>query len=156
MAIDNALATQCLMPLFDMEPNETTGRVITVVLLVIQAALAIAATRIVGWVNSLSVGVEIGILFVLGIAFAIAVVVAGNGLDRQPVLRGVAAGDANYFAFGGGLMAAIADGPEHPRRLRDRREHGGGSRERHSHRASRDHRLGAGVRRRWDSSSSSC
>jgi Amino acid permease len=52
VAIDNALATQCLMPLFNMEPNETTGRVITVVLPVIQAALAIAATRIVGWVNS--------------------------------------------------------------------------------------------------------
>jgi amino acid transporter len=53
VAIDNALADMCLMPLFNMEPNETTARVITVVLLVIQAALAIAATRIVGWVNSL-------------------------------------------------------------------------------------------------------
>src|SRR6476661_5986008 len=51
VAIDNALATQCLMPLFNMEPSETTGRVITVILLMIQAALVILSTRIVGWTN---------------------------------------------------------------------------------------------------------
>ena len=86
VAIDNALATQCLMPLFNMEADETTGRVITVALLVSQAALAIAATRIVGWVNSLSVAVELGILFVLGIALAVVVMVTGDGHVREPVL----------------------------------------------------------------------
>jgi amino acid transporter len=106
VAIDNALATQCLMPLFNMAPDETTGRVITVVLLVIQAGLAIAATRIVGWVNSLSVGVEIGILVLLGVAFAVAVVIAGNGSTDILFSRGDAAADPNYFALGGGLMAA--------------------------------------------------
>jgi amino acid transporter len=106
VAIDNALATQCLMPLFNMAPDETTGRVITVVLLVIQAALAIAATKIVGWVNSLSVGVEIGILVILGIALAVAVVLAGNASPDILFSQGEAAADPNYFAIGGGLMAA--------------------------------------------------
>jgi amino acid transporter len=110
VAIDNALATQCLMPLFNMEPNETTGRVITVVLLVVQAGLAIAATRIVGWVNSLSVGVEIGILIILGIALAVAVVVSGSGSSDILFSQGEAANDPNYFALGGGLMAATLMG----------------------------------------------
>jgi amino acid transporter len=110
VAIDNALATQCLMPLFNMEPSETTGRVITVVLLVVQAALAIAATRIVGWVNSLSVGVELGILVVLGIAFAVAVVVSGDGRTDNLFSRGVAESNPNYFTIGGGLMAATLMG----------------------------------------------
>jgi amino acid transporter len=110
VTIDNALATQCLMPLFDMEPNETTGRVITVVLVLTQAALAIAATRIVGWVNSLSVAVELGILFVLGIAFAVAVMMSGDGKTENLFSHGVAAGDPKYFALGGGLMAATIMG----------------------------------------------
>ncbi|HEX5143384.1 MAG TPA: APC family permease [Mycobacterium sp.] len=110
VAIDNALATQCLMPLFDMDPNETTGRLITVVLLVIQAALAIAATRIVGWVNSLSVAVELGILVVLGVAFASVVMLTGDGKTGNLFSRGVAEGNAHYFAIGGGLMAATLMG----------------------------------------------
>jgi amino acid transporter len=110
VAIDDALATQCLMPLFGMEPNETTGRLITVALLVSQAALAIAATRIVGWVNSLSVAVELGILFVLGSAFAVVVVLTGDGQTANLFSRGVAEGSAQYFAIGGGLMAATLMG----------------------------------------------
>ncbi|SPM39852.1 Amino acid transporter [Mycobacterium numidiamassiliense] len=110
VAIDNALATQCLMPLFDMEPNETTGRVITVVLLVIQAALAIAATRIVGWVNSLSVVVEFGILVVLGIAFTVAVLMSGDGKTANLFSHGVAEGNPNYYLIGGGLMGATIMG----------------------------------------------
>jgi len=110
VAIDNALATQCLMPLFNMEAHETTGRVITVLLLVTQTALAIAATRIVGWVNSLSVGVEIGILFVLGIALAVAVALSGGGTTGNLFSRGVAESNPNYFAIGGGLMAAALMG----------------------------------------------
>lgn len=110
VTIDNALVTQCLMPLFDMVPNETTGRVITVVLVLTQAALAIAATRIVGWVNSLSVAVEIGILFVLGTAFAVAVMMSGDGRVDNLFSRGIAEGDPKYFALGGGLMAATIMG----------------------------------------------
>ncbi|MDF2827348.1 MAG: amino acid permease [Mycobacterium sp.] len=110
VAIDNALATQCLMPLFEMAPSETTGRVLTVVLLVIQAGLAIAATKIVGWVNSLSVGVEIGILVVLGIALAIAMIATGDGVAGNVFSRGETENDPNYLAIGGGLMAATLMG----------------------------------------------
>jgi amino acid transporter len=106
VTIDNALASQCLMPLFNMEPSETTARVITVIVLVIQTILAIAATRIVGWVNSLSVGVELGILLVIGIALTIALLVGGNAAPANLFSRGIAAGDPNFFAVGGGLMAA--------------------------------------------------
>jgi amino acid transporter len=98
------------MPLFGMAPDETTGRLITVALLASQAALAIAATRIVGWVNSLSVAVELAILFVLGIAFAAVVMLTGDGHVENLFSRGVAEGNAHYFALGGGLMAATLMG----------------------------------------------
>lgn len=106
VTIDNALASQCLMPLLGMEPNETTARVITVIVLVIQAVLAIAATRIVGWVNSLSVGVELGILLVIGIALTIALLVTGNAEPANLLSRGITEGNPNFWAIGGGLMAA--------------------------------------------------
>ncbi|MFC5063642.1 APC family permease [Actinomycetospora atypica] len=108
--IDNALASQCLMPLLGMADDETTARVITVALLASQCLLAVAATRIVGWVNSLSVTVEIGILFVLGIAFAAVVVLTGDGQPQNLVSEGVAGGSAGYFAVGGGLMGAAIMG----------------------------------------------
>ncbi|HYN33151.1 MAG TPA: APC family permease [Ilumatobacteraceae bacterium] len=110
VTIDNALASQCLMPLFNMDPSEHTARVITVVLMLIQAVLAIAATRIVGWVNSLSVGVELGILFVLGIALTVALVLSGNGSTENLFSRGITEGAPDYFAVGGGLMAALIFG----------------------------------------------
>lgn len=106
VTIDNALASQCLMPLLGMAPNETTARVITVILLVVQAILAIAATRIVGWVNSLSVGVELGILFVIGIALTIALLASGGAEPANLFSRGITEGNPNFWAIGGGLMAA--------------------------------------------------
>lgn len=110
MAIDNAMASQCLMPLFGMATDEHTARVITVVIMLVQAALAIASTRIVGWVNSLAVGVEVAIVAILVVALLIAVAVTGDGSVDNLGSRGVAAGSADYFAFGGGLMAVMIVG----------------------------------------------
>ena len=110
VAIDNALATQCLMPLLNMTPSETTGRVITVILLMIQAVLVILSTRIVGWTNSLAVGVELAIVVVLGVGLIVAVVVTGHGTTQNLFSQGIAAGSPNYFALGGGLMAALIMG----------------------------------------------
>jgi amino acid transporter len=110
VAIDNALASQCLMPLFNMVPSEVTARVITVVLLMIQAAIVIASTRIVGWTNSLAVGVELAIVVVLGIAMIVAVVLTGHGSTQNLFSQGIAEGAPNYFALGGGLMAALIMG----------------------------------------------
>jgi amino acid transporter len=110
IAVDNALASQCLMPLFNMTPSEVTARVITVVLLVIQAAIVIGSTRIVGWTNSLAVGVELAIVVVLGIALVVAVVLTGHGSTQNLFSQGIAEGTPNYFALGGGLMAALIMG----------------------------------------------
>lgn len=106
-AIDNALASQCLMPLLNMEPKEDTARVITVVILLIQTVLAIASTRIVALVNSAAVGVELAIVVVLGIALIVAVVVTGNGTADNLTSRGITEGAPDYFAVGGGVMAAM-------------------------------------------------
>src|SRR5262245_56118028 len=109
-AIDNALATQCLMPLFNIAPNDTTARVITIALLVLQAVIVIMSTRIAGWINSLAVGVELAIVVVLGIALVVAVVVTGHGSTGNLVSQGIAQGAPNYFALGGGFMAALIMG----------------------------------------------
>jgi amino acid transporter len=108
--IDNALATQCLMPLFNMAPNDATARVMTIALLVIQAVMVVMSTRIVGWINSLSVGVELTIVVVLAIALIVAVVVTGDGTTHNLVSQGLSAGEPNYFALGGGLMGALVMG----------------------------------------------
>src|SRR5262245_8714816 len=109
-AIDNALATQCLMPLFNMAPSETTARVITIALLVIQAIIVIMSTKIVGWTNSLAVGVELAIVVALGVALVVAVVLTGHGSTGNLVSQGIAQGAPNYFALGGGLMASLIMG----------------------------------------------
>jgi len=93
-----------------MAPSEQTARVITVLLLVIQAVIVIASTRIVGWTNSLAVGVELAIVVVLGIALVVAVVLTGNGATETVFSQGIAAGAPDYFALGGGLMAALIMG----------------------------------------------
>jgi amino acid transporter len=110
VTIDDALASQCLMPLLDIAPSEHTTRVIAVILLVIQAVLVIASTRTVGWTNSLSVGVELAIVVVLGIALIIAVVLTGHGSTHNLISQGIAAGAPDYFALGGGLTVAVLMG----------------------------------------------
>lgn len=106
-AIDNALASQCLMPLLNMEPNENTARVITLVVLLAQTVLAIASTRIVSLVNSAAVGVEVAIVVLLGIALLVAAAVTGDGSTENLTSRGVAVNSTDYFAVGGGVMAAM-------------------------------------------------
>jgi amino acid transporter len=110
VTIDDALASQCLIPLLNLTPSEHTTRVITVILLLIQAVLVIASTRIVGWTNSLAVGVELAIVVVLGIGLTVAVVLTGHGSTHNLFSQGIAAGAPNYFALGGGLMAALIMG----------------------------------------------
>ena len=52
VAMDNALASQAFMPLLGMDANEGTARVITVVILILQAVLVIASTRLLGLITS--------------------------------------------------------------------------------------------------------
>lgn len=110
MAINSAMASQCLMPLFNMGPSETTARIITVVMMVIEAVLAIASTKIVALINSAAVAIEVSIVAVLAVALLVAVVVTGTGSAGNLVSRGSAEGASNYFALGGGLMIAMIVG----------------------------------------------
>jgi amino acid transporter len=110
VAVDNALASTAFMPLANLEPNENVARLITLVMLLIQAVLAIASTRIVGMINSAAVGVEIFIVVVLVIALGIAVAITGEGSAANLTSRGITENVPNYFAVGGGLMIAMIMG----------------------------------------------
>jgi amino acid transporter len=110
VAVDNALASQALMPLFGMQDDENTARVITVVVLLIQALLVIASTRLLGLVTAGAVGIELGIVVVLVIALIVAMSFTGTGNLDNLTSRGITAGAPDYFAVGGGLMAAMIMG----------------------------------------------
>src|SRR3954452_5238196 len=110
VAIDNALASQALMPLLGMGSDEDTARVLTVVILVLQAVLVIASTRLLGLITSGAVGVELAIVAVLVITLAAVMVFTGSGDLGNLTSRGITSGDSNYFAIGGGLMAGMIMG----------------------------------------------
>jgi amino acid transporter len=110
VGMDNALASQAFMPLVGMDDNEGTARVITVVILVIQAVLVIASTRLLGLFTSAAVAVELGIVGVLVIALAAVVVFTGSGHLENVTSRGIAGDSSTYFAVGGGLMAGMLMG----------------------------------------------
>jgi amino acid transporter len=110
VAVDNALASMAFMPLVGLEPNEEVARIITVVVLLIQAVLAIASTRIVGLLNVCAVGVELAIVGVLVIALSVAVMTTGLGSTANLTSRGITANAPDYFAIGGGLMVAMIMG----------------------------------------------
>ena len=110
VTVDNAMASTALMPLFGMQPDENTARVITLVVLVIQAVLVVHSTRLVGLITSGAVGLELVIVVVLTVALFIAVAITGEGSVSNLTSRGVADGAPNYFAIGGGLTAAMIMG----------------------------------------------
>ena len=110
VALDNALASQALMPLLGMQESEHAARLITVIVLLVQAVLVIASTRLLGWMTSAAVGIELVIVIVLVIALVIALVFTGSGTVGNLGSRGVTAGDPSYFAIGGGLMAGMIMG----------------------------------------------
>lgn len=110
VTVDNALAKTALMPLLGMQEDQATARVITLVVLLIQAVLVIASTRIVGLITSGAVGLELIIVVVLTVALFIAVAVTGEGSVSNLTSRGITEAAPNYFAIGGGLMAAMIMG----------------------------------------------
>ncbi len=110
VALDNALASQALMPLVGMQENEGTARLITVAILVLQSVLVIASTRLLGLITSSAVGIELGIVVLLVIALAAVMVFTGSGDLANLTSRGIAATSPNYYAIGGGLMAGMIMG----------------------------------------------
>jgi amino acid transporter len=110
VAVDNGLASQAVMPLVGLEPDETTARLITLFALLVQVVLAVASTRIVGMLNAGAVGVEVAIVGILVVALLIAMAITGRGSVDNLISRGVAVDHADYFALGGGLMLAMIMG----------------------------------------------
>ncbi|NKY28397.1 amino acid permease [Nocardia gamkensis] len=110
VAVDNALASQAFMPLAGIAPDEDTARVITLVVLFVQAVLAIASTRLVSMINTSAVGLELGLVVVLAIALVAAVVITGRGAPGNLASRGVTENAPGYFTVGGGLMLAMLMG----------------------------------------------
>ncbi|MCU1476992.1 MAG: Amino acid transporter [Subtercola sp.] len=106
----NAMASQALMPLLGMAPDEEVARILTLIILVVQAVLVIASTRLLGWITSGAVAVELGILVLLVIGLIVVIAVTGSGNVANLTSRGITAGDPNYVAIGGGLMAGMLMG----------------------------------------------
>jgi amino acid transporter len=110
VAMDDALASQAFMPLFGIAENEGTARLITVAILIVQAVLVIASTRLLGIITSSAVSIELAIVVVLVIALAVVMVFTGSGDLDNLTSRGITAADPNYFAIGGGLAAGMIMG----------------------------------------------
>lgn len=110
VAMTNALASQALMPLFNMEASEHTARVLTIALLLVEAVLVIASTRLLGMISSAAVGLELAILAVLIVGLIAVMAISGSGDVSNLASRGVADGDPHYFAIGGALMAGMVMG----------------------------------------------
>ncbi|MGW0557181.1 APC family permease [Streptomyces sp. NPDC002926] len=110
VAVDNALASQAIMPLAGMQPDEGTARLITLVVLLVQTLLAVASTRIVSMINASAVGLELVLVVVMAIALVVAVAVTGHGAADNLTSRGVTENAQNYFTVGGGLMLAMIMG----------------------------------------------
>lgn len=110
VAMDSALSSQALMPLLGMEADEDVSRVITLAVMIVQAVLVIASTRLLGIITSGAVAVELGIVVVLVLALAAVVVFTGTGEIGNLSSRGVVSDTSNYYAIGGGLMAGMLMG----------------------------------------------
>ncbi|BDX33746.1 putrescine importer [Mycobacterium antarcticum] len=110
VALDNALASQALMPLLGMSEDEGVARLVTVAILIVQAVLVIASTRLLGLITSGAVGIELGIVVVLVVALGAVMVFSGSGDLGNLTSRGITVGDPNYFAIGGGLTAGMIMG----------------------------------------------
>jgi len=68
------------------------------------------STRLVGLITSGAVGLELVIVVVLAIGLFVAVAISGEGSVGNLTSRGITEGAPNYFAVGGGLMAAMIMG----------------------------------------------
>ncbi|MFJ5776875.1 APC family permease [Streptomyces sp. NPDC093094] len=109
VAIDDAPAGQAFMPLLDMKPDEDVARMITLVVLLVQALPAIASTRLVSWIDSAAVGLEPALVVVVAIALVV-VAATDDGDAADLASRGVTENAPDHFAIGGGLMIAMIMG----------------------------------------------
>jgi len=110
VAMDNALASQALMPLLGIQESEDTARVLTIAIMIVQAVLIILSTRLLGLFTSVSVGLELAIVAILIVGLGAVVAFTGSGDLGNLASRGITADASDYFAIGGGLMAGMIMG----------------------------------------------
>ncbi|MCV7014744.1 APC family permease [Mycolicibacterium madagascariense] len=110
VAMDDALSSQALMPMLGLPASEDTARIITVGVLVVQAVLVIASTRLLGLITSAAVGLELAIVVVLVLALGAVMLFTGSGTFDNLTSRGITANAPDYFGLGGGLMAGMLMG----------------------------------------------
>ena len=110
VAADNALASQAFMPLFNIAPDESVARLITVGVLLVQVILTIYSTKIVAVITSMAVGLEVAIVFGLSAALIGAVIITVDGSVSNLTSQGSAAGADDYFHLGGPLALAMIAG----------------------------------------------
>lgn len=110
VAMANAMASQALMPLLGIAPDEHVARVITIGVLLVQTVLVIASTRLLGAFTAGAVGIELAILALLIVGLGTVMVFTGDGSFANLTSRGIAAEAPDYFAIGGGLMAGMLMG----------------------------------------------
>jgi amino acid transporter len=110
VAMANAMASQALMPLLGITPDEDVARLITLAILLFQTVLVIASTRLLGMISSTAVALELAILALLILGLGAVLIFTGSGTVDNLTSRGITADAPGYFAIGGGLMAAMIMG----------------------------------------------
>ncbi|MFG2236076.1 amino acid permease [Streptomyces sp. NPDC048723] len=80
VTVDNTLVSQALMPLAGIAPHESTARLITLVVLLVQTVPAVASTRLVSLINTVTVGLSLALVVVVAVALVIAALLT---FDRQ-------------------------------------------------------------------------
>ena len=126
VAVDNALASHGVHAAVRHAPDEDTARLITVVVLLVQAVLVIASTRLAGMDQLEAVATRAGDRRALVIALIIAVVVTGSGSAREPRLARCRHGLRRLLRHRRRADGRDDHGPHHARGLRLRGEPGRG------------------------------
>ena len=148
VAVDNALASQAFMPLFGMDPDEGTARLITLVVLLVQAVLRSPRPASSRCSTPARWGSSWRWSWCWRSRWSSPWWSRASGSADNLTSRGVTEDAPDYFAVGGGLMAGDDHGPGHARRLRLRGEPGRGGQGSLPQRPARDRRLGRGGRGR--------
>ncbi len=106
----DALASQALMPLFNIAPDESLARLLTIGILLVEVVMTVYSTRLVAMITSGAVALEVVIVIVLSVALIVAVIVGGDGSVSNLTDRGASDGASDYFHIGGPLILATIAG----------------------------------------------
>jgi amino acid transporter len=110
VAVDYGFASQAFMPLFGIEPTLGHTQLVTVVTLVVQAALIVLSTRVTALINGSAVGAEVIGMVGLTVVLLIAALISGDGSVSNLTSSGTIDAGSGYWAYNGPFMLAILIG----------------------------------------------